>query len=1667
MSAQHTGHSIQSQPTGHGAPFQAIQPMAKQQTGPIPRASVPRSRPLPPPAPEPQPWDAWEAPVPQAPQWQTEYDSLASVPENQYGSVPFDVQDNMQYGADPQQGQYEEYAQWDEQYASQEQATNEWDYGYEGQDDGFLDPSQYDAEFNDMLGDMTAAPPLETQQPNYDSAYQEGYEFGPEETYGQQSEGAYEHPNDTQQAFQENIQQGTFPEGEYQDWTFPEEEYQEGDYPAQSEYQAEYLAEGQYPEGVFPEGEYQGEYAAEGEYQEGVFPESEYQGGYAAEGEYQHDTVPEEQYQGDYAAEGEYQEHAFPEGEYQGEYAAEGEYQEGTFPDGEYQHDTVPEEQYQGDYAAEGECQAGTFPEGEYQGEYATEGEYQEGAFPEGEYQEGTFPDGEYQGEYAAEGEYQEGTFPDGEYQHAAVPEEQYQGDYAAEGEYQEGAFPEGEYQDGTFPDGEYQGEYAAEGEYPDGTFPDGEYQQDAVPEEQYQEDYAAEGEYQENMHLGDEYQKEVIPESEYQDYPTEGPIASPGKPLGDYPEGEYPQQYLSEDIPEGEYAAESYAPESDVAREDSVKDMGKTMSPPKEPRFDSTVALPKGSAQRTKPAPSKPPVERQAPSLPPPVMEPEDDAWGWNEEADDQDDVYAHDAYASQDYGTQPAQVSMPDHAKASIPIAAFGIGGQLAIHLPHAKPQGDAFEYTSPHMQRTVQIHSLAQFVGARPFSTLDMHKFPGPLLDGVRPNKQKKAQVVQYLQDQINESASGIGYLRRKSVIQATGVQQNDANEWRRTEDKVLLLKLLVLLVEHDGKLADDPSLSATIGDLLQNRNETADEFSAFNVPTYPRSSSQSAMKRPIRTYTLRQAFLEELQTLLQQGQVSRAVEWALQEKMWAHAMTLSRQLDKATQDRVVTEFVNYELGGADVDDAMRKDYTSIKVAYSLYTQQTPEQIAALFRGPSTLLPDAQHVQWRQAVATLLSNRDSSSSHNSVLRAIGDGLMASGLPEAAHVCYLLAHQHRAWFKSPENPTCILLGTMSDSPIHTVLNDMDALLMTEVMEYAYALNQPKSTEPYVGIPALAPFKIVMAAVFDELGDAKRAKKYCDALANLSRTKNATPILTPQLQMELHQLTSRLNGQPMHGDSLSWKARRPTLDGVWGALEGRLTKFIAGEEGNEQKGAELDSKKAAEEPVGAFTHYSAITPEAASLTSDAPQPIDSTEGSYSADAYAQTYAQDPSEELPDQDQYAESDFKGDYQGDLAGGDDGYQGYNHDQGEYAQEYPEGEYPEDNYEGDFAQENYPEDAYAQEGYNKGEYPLDNYAEGDYAQEGFAEDAYAQEDYHEGEYPPQEYGGDYAQDGHPENPYDQEGYNEGEYPPEEYAEGGDAQEAYPEDQYAQESYAEDEYNEGEYPTEEYAEGDVQDAHPEDEYYQDDAGGEREGRSEGQNHAENDAGQNDLEGPETNEDAPPPVFHKVDSTVDEDGLLSTMPAPTLEPAASPAPSKAPPKKPVEDDEDDDLGFGNTSHNKTVEKEPEQKQDTTPKESEPKPADKPSSNSSWLGRLLGSRSSHASSQQNEKEGKAVRAHLGEETSFYYDKELKRWVNKKAGDDANAKPAPLPPPPKKAPAPAKPEAPAAAPPPSSSGGSTGPPSARAGAPPPRPPASGGGSGGGKKRTKPRYIVVD
>lgn len=103
------------------------------------------------------------------------------------------------------------------------------------------------------------------------------------------------------------------------------------------------------------------------------------------------------------------------------------------------------------------------------------------------------------------------------------------------------------------------------------------------------------------------------------------------------------------------------------------------------------------------------------------------------------------------------------------------------------------------------------------------------------------------------------------------------------------------------------------------------------------------------------------------------------------------------------------------------------------------------------------------------------------------------------------------------------------------------------------------------------------------------------------------------------------------------------------------------------------------------------------------------------------------------------------------------------------------------------------------------------------------------------------------------------------------------------------------------------------------------------------------------------------------------------------------------------------------------------------------------WLGGWFGGGGS-AKKDLAAEQPKAVKAKLGEQNSFYYDEDLKRWVNKKAGSDAGSTPTSTPPPPKGGPRSA-----AGTPPPPGAGGgmmAPPPPGGRLSAPPRGPPLS-------------------
>ncbi|EIN07345.1 hypothetical protein PUNSTDRAFT_105006 [Punctularia strigosozonata HHB-11173 SS5] len=145
-------------------------------------------------------------------------------------------------------------------------------------------------------------------------------------------------------------------------------------------------------------------------------------------------------------------------------------------------------------------------------------------------------------------------------------------------------------------------------------------------------------------------------------------------------------------------------------------------------------------------------------------------------------------------------------------------------------------------------------------------------------------------------------------------------------------------------------------------------------------------------------------------------------------------------------------------------------------------------------------------------------------------------------------------------------------------------------------------------------------------------------------------------------------------------------------------------------------------------------------------------------------------------------------------------------------------------------------------------------------------------------------------------------------------------------------------------------------------------------------------------------------------DEGFISLMDVP-----ASPMPISSPgatrTNYPPEDPDDDDLGLGNASSKRKKNSTDDADADgTTPtatqKKAEPpkpkaeeKKAEPTATSNGWLSRWW-----------KKSDGPApVKANMGEDNSFYFDKELGKWVNKKAGGAEAAKPAAPPPPPSRA----------------------------------------------------------
>ena len=158
--------------------------------------------------------------------------------------------------------------------------------------------------------------------------------------------------------------------------------------------------------------------------------------------------------------------------------------------------------------------------------------------------------------------------------------------------------------------------------------------------------------------------------------------------------------------------------------------------------------------------------------------------------------------------YAPSPSLLGSNDplgRTSSRAPVVSFGFGGKLVLCFHGSNTLNTGFDIALSSRQTTgIQMRPLH---AAIPESALDhiSTSFPGPLFCDpgsstslvrtavATQSKLNKAKVVEYLEGRAEEITRGLGYLSQGSP------------ERRQAEGKLILVKLLRVLLEHDGHLS----------------------------------------------------------------------------------------------------------------------------------------------------------------------------------------------------------------------------------------------------------------------------------------------------------------------------------------------------------------------------------------------------------------------------------------------------------------------------------------------------------------------------------------------------------------------------------------------------------------------------------------------------------------------------------------------------------------------------------------------------------------------------------------------------------------------------------------------------------------------------------------------
>ncbi|ROW02649.1 hypothetical protein VSDG_01830 [Cytospora chrysosperma] len=222
----------------------------------------------------------------------------------------------------------------------------------------------------------------------------------------------------------------------------------------------------------------------------------------------------------------------------------------------------------------------------------------------------------------------------------------------------------------------------------------------------------------------------------------------------------------------------------------------------------------------------------------------------------------------------------------------------------------------------------------------------------------------------------------------------------------------------------------------------------------------------------------------------------------------------------------------------------------------------QMVASSSGPTTGGVEGLE-KWRETLTLVLSNR--STGDVQALQALGNLLSEYGRAEAAHICFLFARSVAVFGGlDDQQAQFVLVGADHRKQAQQSFKESEALLLSEVYEYGLSLSGAPAHSS--GVAHLAVYKLQHAMTLAEYGYRDKALQYCDMLVKeMSAQTRRSPYHHVLLESAVEDLRQRILQAPNKDSSGSWISK-PNMGKVSDSMWNRFNKFVAGEENDAAK---------------------------------------------------------------------------------------------------------------------------------------------------------------------------------------------------------------------------------------------------------------------------------------------------------------------------------------------------------------------------------------------------------------------------------------------------------------------------------------------------------------------